>query len=133
MNVLQNLLNYYNSLPASGTNRYIVGRMLVNLRELGRMSLEEVATLVSASRTTVWRIVKQMGYADYRAFSYELNQAVDKYSLYNRGDMGAADRDHPGNGRKSLQSGGYRGPETDGHLDVPLRRRLRHGGEAGLC
>lgn len=93
MNVLQNLLNFYNTLPVESTNRSIVKKLLVYLPELENVTIDELAARVSASRTTVWRVVKQMGYENYHAFSHELSQAIRKFTLYNKIDMGHATAD----------------------------------------
>ena len=67
--------------------------MLVLLPELAEVTIDELATKVAAPRTTVWRIVKQLGYPNYHSFSHELTQAVRKFPLYNRVDMDHATDD----------------------------------------
>ncbi len=90
MNVLQNLVNMYNALPIDSNYRSVLKAILLNVRHLGSATIYEIAELTASSRTTIWRLVKTLGYRNFSDFSHELSSAVTRYPYYNRMDMGDA-------------------------------------------
>ncbi len=84
MNVLQNLVEFYNQQPVDGTYREVAGRMLQNLPEMADLTVYEIADLTSSSRTTIWRMVQKMGYESFKDFHHALQGAVRNYPYYNR-------------------------------------------------
>ena len=61
MNVLQNLMELYNQLPADSTYRVVAKGILENLSAAAEGTIYDVAELTDSSRTTVWRMVQKMG------------------------------------------------------------------------
>jgi len=90
MDVIKNLTNLYNQTPIGNSNFYILRTLLRNLPELEDMTVYDIAELANTSRTTVWRLLKQMGYGSFTAFKVALSTAVSRYSLYNKGEFGYA-------------------------------------------
>lgn len=84
MNVLQNLMELYNSLPMESTYRVVAKGILENLQDMADMTIYEVAEMTNSSRTTVWRMVQKMGYKNYTDFRFALKAAVTQYTYYNR-------------------------------------------------
>lgn len=84
MNVLQNLTELYNHLSIDSTYRKVCKGILENLDAAADGTLYDIAELTNSSRTTVWRMVKKMGYNDFTEFHHELKKAVKQYSYYNR-------------------------------------------------
>lgn len=84
MNVLQNLMELYNSLPIDSTYRAVAKGILENLREMTDMTIYEAAEMSNSSRTTVWRMVQKMGYKNYTDFRVALKAAVTQFNYYNR-------------------------------------------------
>ena len=65
MNVLQNLIELYNQLSQDSTYREVVRGILTNLEEASHASIYELADLTSSSRTTIWRMLKLLGYEQH--------------------------------------------------------------------
>ena len=93
MNVLQNLMELYNQLPADSTYRVVAKGILENLSAAAEGTIYDVAELTDSSRTTVWRMVQKMGYKNYSDFRYALKAAVSQYTYYNRVLSGRLDID----------------------------------------
>jgi len=84
MNVLQNLVELYNQLPFDSTYRVVVKGILENLDKISDATIYDIAEITNSSRTTVWRMVKKMGYKTFSDFKYALKAAVSQYTYYNR-------------------------------------------------
>ena len=84
MNVLQNLIELYNHLPSDSTYRDVVKGILLHLEEAADASIYDLAEMTSSSRTTIWRMLKKLGYENYADFRRALKVAVGKYTFYNR-------------------------------------------------
>lgn len=84
MNVLQNLIELYDHLPADSTYRSVVRKILMNLEDAAAANVYELAELTDSSRTTIWRMLQMMGYERFSDFHYALKQAVKHYTYYNR-------------------------------------------------
>lgn len=93
MHVISNLVNLYNSLSNGSTYRAAIKTILVNLRSMSNLTIYETAELSAASRTTIWRMVKLMGYKSFSDFNHALSKAVSRYTFFNRIDMGIATPD----------------------------------------
>lgn len=85
MNVFINLISLYNHLPVSSTYRAVIQGILENLDQMKNATIFDVAEITAASRATVWRMVKLMGYRSYREFHHELQKVLSQYSYYNWG------------------------------------------------
>lgn len=70
VNVLQNLIELYNHLSWDSTYRDVVRGILMNLQEAADASIYELAELTNSSRTTIWRMLKLLGYDNYSAFRH---------------------------------------------------------------
>ena len=88
MNVLKNMVNLYNHAPLDSTYRHALQILLMNLANLKDVTVYDLAELTSASRTTIWRLIKDMGYKNFAEFNAALSSSVSQFSLYNRMDMG---------------------------------------------
>ena len=84
MNVLQNLIELYNHLSQDSTYRDVVKGILLNLEEASKASIYELADMTNSSRTTIWRMLKKLGYENYADFRRALKYAVGKFTFYNR-------------------------------------------------
>ena len=84
MNVLQNLTTFYNQQPLDSTYRTVAERILEHLREASEATVNELAEITDASRTTIYRMLQKMGYKNYQDFHHDLKQAVKNYTYYNR-------------------------------------------------
>lgn len=84
MNVLQNLTTFYDQLPIDSTYRNVAGKILENLAEASNATIFELAAITDSSRTTIYRMLQKMGYANYLDFHHDLKQAVNNYTYYNR-------------------------------------------------
>ncbi len=83
MNVVMNLISLCNSLPASSTYRAVAESILDNLSLLPDASIYDVMEFTAASRSTIMRMIKLMGYDTYTEFRYRLRAAVNQYFHYN--------------------------------------------------
>lgn len=84
MNVLQNLITYYNQLPPDSTYRNVCRGIMEHMEEAAVGTVYDIAELTNSSRTTVWRMVQKMGYNSFSDFHHELKRAVKQYTYYNR-------------------------------------------------
>lgn len=84
MNVLQNLIELYNSLPLDSTYRIVIKGILENLDKMQNVTIYDVAEMTNSSRTTVWRAIQKMGYENFTEFRHALQSAVKDYTYYNR-------------------------------------------------
>ncbi len=84
MNVLQNLIELYNTLPSDSTYRAVAEGILKNLNRMRDVTIYDIAEITCSSRTTVWRMVQKMGYKTFSDFRHALQAAVTQYTYYNR-------------------------------------------------
>ena len=84
MNIFQNMIELYNHLSPGSTYRFALGGILMHLREACDASIYELADLTSSSRTTIWRMLRMLGYESYSDFRGALKQAIRNYTYYNR-------------------------------------------------
>lgn len=84
MNVLQNLIELYNTLPLDSTYRVVAKGILENLSKMRDVTVYDIAEITCSSRTTVWRMVQKMGYKNFSDFRHALQSAVTQYNYYNR-------------------------------------------------
>ncbi len=84
MNVLQNLIELYDILPQDSTYRKVVKSILLNMDDAASETIYGLADLSDSSRTTVWRMLRMLGYDRYSDFSYALKKADKNYTYYNR-------------------------------------------------
>ncbi len=84
MNVLQNLIELYNTLPLDSTYRAVAKGILENLNRMRDVTVYDIAEITCSSRTTVWRMVQKMGYKNFSDFRHALQSAVTQYNYYNR-------------------------------------------------
>lgn len=84
MNVLQNLIELYDILPQDSTYRKVVKSILLNMDEAANETVYGLAELSDSSRTTLWRMLRMLGYDRYTDFNYALKMADENYTFYNR-------------------------------------------------
>ena len=85
MNVLMNLISLYNHLPLDSTYRAVIKGILNNLNAMADATIFDVAEITASSRTTIWRMLKMIGYESYSEFHHELKKIITQYSYYNWG------------------------------------------------
>ncbi len=85
MNVLLNLISLCNSLPKNSTYRSVASAILENLRKISSASIYDAMEITTASRSTISRMIKRMGYDHYSEFRHELHRTVSQYGYYNWG------------------------------------------------
>lgn len=84
MNIFQNMIELYNHLSPGSTYRFALKGILTHLNEACDASIYELADLTSSSRTTIWRMLRMLGYENYSDFRGALRQAIRNYTYYNR-------------------------------------------------
>ena len=84
MNILQVLFELYNHLPENSPYWMIAKNIIENLEEAAAANIYDLEIIVSASRTTIWRFIKLLGYENYSEFHHVLKSAVNNYTYYNR-------------------------------------------------
>lgn len=84
MNVLQNLIELYDILPQDSTYRKVVKSILTNMHDAANETVYGLADLSDSSRTTIWRMLRMLGYDRYTDFNYALKSADENYTFYNR-------------------------------------------------
>lgn len=84
MNVLQNLMVFYNHLSPDSTYRNVCEGILGHLNEVAEGTIYDLAELTHSSRTTIWRMIHKLGYKSFSDFHFELRRSVEKYTYYNR-------------------------------------------------
>ena len=93
MNIFRNLTNLYAMSPVDSTYYHALNEIFRNLPGLANATIYDLSELTNVSRSTIWRMVKDMGYEDFTAFRAALSNGITRYSLYNRSDMGTATDD----------------------------------------
>ena len=83
MNVLMSLISLYNRLPEDSTYRAVIRGILNNLDQMAEATIFDMAEITSSSRTTIWRMLKMIGYNTYGEFHHELKKIITQYSYYN--------------------------------------------------
>ncbi len=84
MNVLQSLLEFYNSSSMDSTYRHAAGGILENLPHIPESNVHDIAEYAKSSRTTLWRMAKKLGYESFDDFLHTLKHAVRQYDYLNR-------------------------------------------------
>ena len=84
MNVLQSLTELYNSQEIDSVYRELAKEILGNLDQMRRVTIYDIAELTNSSRTTVWRLIRKLGYESFSDFRYALQSASSQYVYYNR-------------------------------------------------
>lgn len=84
MNILQNLIVFYNQLPSDSTYYSVCRGILKHLEEASKGTIYDLAELTNSSRTTIWRMLQKLGYESFSDFHHELKNAVKNYTYYNR-------------------------------------------------
>lgn len=84
MNVIQALTELYNSEPSDSVYKELARNILINLDEMKKVTIYDVAELTNSSRTTVWRLVQKLGYDSFSDFRHSLQTAASQYVYYNR-------------------------------------------------
>ena len=84
MNVLQSLTELYNSQDRDSILRDLARRIMTNLEHMKRVTIYDIAELTNSSRTTVWRLVKKLGYESFSDFKFAIQSAASQYTYYNR-------------------------------------------------
>lgn len=83
MNVLMNLISLYNHLLMDSTYRSVIKEILNHLESMADATIFDVAEITASSRTTIWRMIKMLGYDSYSEFHHELKKIITQYSYYN--------------------------------------------------
>lgn len=84
MTDLENIMNYYNQLPAASTTKAVLRQCLAHLNELKDLTIYELADLCYTSTATISRLVKALGYKNYSVFQSRLSAHCSRYDYHNR-------------------------------------------------
>ncbi len=84
MDALDNLLELYNMNMTDKAEKVIAGWLLQHLEELKGATIYDIAEATGASRASVWRMVRSMGYSSFPEFLRELQSVVSRYSYHKR-------------------------------------------------
>lgn len=87
MTALENMLNYYNQLPATSTTKAVLRQCLAHVNQLGRLNIYELADLCYTSTATISRLVKTLGYKSYSVFQSSIADHCSHYDYHNRFSM----------------------------------------------
>lgn len=84
MTSVENMLAVYNATPADSMLRSIIRRILVNLKDVGKMTIYDLADTCYTSPASISRLVKKLGYKNYSYFQKDIVDCVSKYDHHNR-------------------------------------------------
>lgn len=84
MTGLERLLSYYNTSPPDSMQSAIVRNILVHVREIGDLTIFDLADLCFTSAPSISRLVRKLGYKNYAYFQKDLQDSSRKYDIHNR-------------------------------------------------
>lgn len=84
MTSVENMLAVYNATPADSMLRSIIRRILVNLKDVGNMTIYDLADTCYTSPASISRLVKRLGYKNYSYFQKDVADCIAKYEHHNR-------------------------------------------------
>lgn len=84
MTSVENMLAVYNATPADSMLRSIIRKILVNLKDVGKMTIYDLADTCYTSPASISRLVKKLGYKNYSYFQKDIVDYVSKYEHHNR-------------------------------------------------
>lgn len=84
MTSVENMLAVYNATPADSMLRSIIRRVLVNLKDVGGMTIYNLAETCYTSPASISRLVKKLGYKNYSYFQKDVVDCIAKYEHHNR-------------------------------------------------
>lgn len=84
MTSVENMLAVYNATPADSMLRSILRRILANLKDVGDMTIYELADTCYTSPASISRLVKRLGYKNYSYFQKDVVDCISKYEHHNR-------------------------------------------------
>lgn len=84
MTSVENMLAVYNATPADSMLRSIIRRILVNLKDVGGMTIYDLAETCYTSPASISRLVKKLGYKNYSYFQKDVVDCIAKYEHHNR-------------------------------------------------
>ena len=62
------------------TYRSVIKEILNHLESMADATIFDVAEITASSRTTIWRMIKMLGYDSYSEFHHELKKIITQYS-----------------------------------------------------
>lgn len=84
MTSVENMLAVYNATPADSMLRSIIRRILMNLKDVGSMTIYDLAENCYTSPASISRLVKKLGYKNYSYFQKDVVDCISKYEHHNR-------------------------------------------------
>ena len=84
MTSVENMLAVYNATPADSMLRSILRRILANLKDVGDMTIYDLADTCYTSPASISRLVKKLGYKNYSYFQKDVVDCISKYEHHNR-------------------------------------------------
>ena len=84
MTGMERLLAYYNASPPDSMQSAIIRNILSHVRNIGNLTIFDLAELCFTSAPSISRLVRKLGYKNYAYFQKDLLDSVRKYDLHNR-------------------------------------------------
>ena len=84
MTSLERLLTYYNQAQPDSMQAAIVRNILIHLKNVGEMTIFDLADACYTSPASISRLVRKMGYKNFSYFQKDLVDCMGKYDMHNR-------------------------------------------------
>ena len=84
MTGMERLLAYYNTSPPDSMQSAVVRNILANIKQIGDLTIFDLADLCFTSAPSISRLVRKLGYKNYAYFQKDLLDSVRKYDIHNR-------------------------------------------------
>lgn len=84
MNIIDNMISFYNEQPGTSAYRPSIEKILKNLPKVPDMGIEELAEFCDVSTPTMVRLVRRFGSDSYRQFREDIAKTLKNYHFENR-------------------------------------------------
>lgn len=84
MTAMERLLTFYNSVSDDSMQKVALKAILVNFKEIGELSIFDLAEICYTSPASISRLVRKMGYKNYAYFQKDIQDNVRRYDRHNR-------------------------------------------------
>jgi len=84
MTGMERLLGFYNTSPADSMQGAIVRNILVHVKEVGNLTIFDLADLCFTSPASISRLVRKLGYKSYAYFQKDMVDCIKEYDVHNR-------------------------------------------------
>ena len=84
MTAMERLLTFYNSVSDDSMQKVALKAILVHFKEIGELSIFDLAEICYTSPASISRLVRKMGYKNYAYFQKDIQDNVRRYDRHNR-------------------------------------------------